>query len=62
MQTNFSSDDNPAAFGRLSVETLLMLRNGDSTVPAAFGRLSVETLKKLELEPFVCSRLRAAEC
>ena len=54
----------PAAFGRLSVETvftdtIVSLRH----FPAAFGRLSVETIAQLTVnngkDP---SRLRAAVC
>ncbi len=34
---------NPAAFGRLCVETILVCTNTDFIKPAAFGRLCVET-------------------
>ena len=33
----------PAAFGRLCVETSIRNRTGTTVVPAAFGRLCVET-------------------
>ena len=60
-ETRFYRD--PAAFGRLCVETLVeMLQDGGKN-PAAFGRLCVETEqdKKL-LETRKASRLRAAVC
>ena len=34
---------NPAAFGRLCVETVGIVNSGMPCVPAAFGRLCVET-------------------
>ena len=36
-------DELPAAFGRLCVETVDWLADGEIVKPAAFGRLCVET-------------------
>ena len=53
----------PAAFGRLCVETLLIIMKKREKIPAAFGRLCVETLEQVlfggQITP---SRLRAAVC
>ena len=35
---------NPAAFGRLCVETKKQIRGCTTSIPAAFGRLCVETI------------------
>ena len=53
----------PAAFGRLCVETNSWIWEDGSIFPAAFGRLCVETLLMLLLlQSLVTSRLRAAVC
>ena len=52
----------PAAFGRLCVETSFSLSNFHHAVPAAFGRLCVETASDAIRRIAVSSRLRAAVC
>ena len=52
-----------AAFGRLRVETLGVLRESRFGFSAAFGRLRVETLRsKPSPTTLQFSRLRAAAC
>ena len=53
----------PAAFGRLCVETALGIRGLTGRQPAAFGRLCVETTSwRLAKWLRYSSRLRAAVC
>ena len=53
----------PAAFGRLRVETLIIILFIIMVWPAAFGRLRVETAKASRFAPLPQpSRLRAAAC
>ena len=53
----------PAAFGRLCVETLKAAIPAASKTPAAFGRLCVETiLLSMNVILILASRLRAAVC
>ena len=53
----------PAAFGRLCVETFLSIDDCLKTAPAAFGRLCVETKSVTErIDKRNASRLRAAVC
>ena len=53
----------PAAFGRLCVETMGLKKVSDKSLPAAFGRLCVETTAKAVLPILgLPSRLRAAVC
>ena len=53
----------PAAFGRLCVETLSDTVSQVLTAPAAFGRLCVETVSKSScVFSTSASRLRAAVC
>ena len=54
---------NPAAFGRLCVETAFICPNEFAVWPAAFGRLCVETKRlRLLIMAKQSSRLRAAVC
>ena len=56
-------DKEPAAFGRLCVETIVSRYFFDDKNPAAFGRLCVETrVKDDDNETVETSRLRAAVC
>ena len=53
----------PAAFGRLCVETVMRTRGIVPMTPAAFGRLCVETsISIISTIIMVASRLRAAVC
>ena len=53
----------PAAFGRLCVETNAFVASFEPTRPAAFGRLCVETMQgTIEDGDVLSSRLRAAVC
>ena len=53
----------PAAFGRLCVETFWRIKMTEMVKPAAFGRLCVETLNvENEMVSPATSRLRAAVC
>ena len=53
----------PAAFGRLCVETFDCVFQRLARAPAAFGRLCVETLIRIDLQATTTtSRLRAAVC
>ena len=55
--------EEPAAFGRLRVETSALFFPSNKYLPAAFGRLRVETPKgALGLMQLMPSRLRAAAC
>ena len=54
---------NPAAFGRLCVETKKYEKDGYFYLPAAFGRLCVETCSRLhQTFKAAASRLQAAVC
>ena len=58
-----SMRDGPAAFGRLCVETLILLNFTNKKAPAAFGRLCVETPVSAKIfNVRSTSRLRAAVC
>ena len=55
--------DDPAAFRRLCVETLVVVLWVLPSLPAAFRRLCVETtVKALEGKALAASRLQAAVC
>ena len=55
--------EKPAAFGRLCVETSMLLSASLRLLPAAFGRLCVETVSTTpRVNLPTASRLRAAVC
>ena len=57
------SSSKAAAFGRLCVETVKVINNGEPVNAAAFGRLCVETLTSGSVMNLLYrSRLRAAVC
>ena len=59
----FRAEKQPAAFGRLCVETESLSKLIGINLPAAFGRLCVETTKPKTVGKHPkTSRLRAAVC